>query len=407
MRHRLFLAIVMVSATMIAMVGLPGTAHAATEKILYTFNDTPDGGGPAGGVIFDAAGNLYGSTAAGGKSGLGTVFKLSPKSDGTWSESVLYSFPGGTDGRNPIGALIFDQAGNLYGATVNGATKATGTVFRLSPNSDGTWTHTTIHTFGVGADGWTPSGGLIFDTAGNLYGATSRGGVLGGGTVFQLTPNTDGTWSESVIFNFPKPPGIGGGGSEPQGGMVFDSSGNLYGMTLQGGTSSLGNVFRLSPSNGGWTIRDLHSFTDSGGDGGLARGGVIFDAAGNLYGTTEIGGTAACSCGTIFRLKPVNGWTERVLHSFGGNPAQNPVTGLVLDSANNLYGTTVDNPFNDNGSVFKLNLVTGAFTVLHIFTGADGASVSGPLVLDSAGNLYGTTGGGGVSGSGIVYEITP
>ena len=395
---------IMALAGLVATLAFGGAAQAASEKVLYSFSGGIDGNGPTSAVVFDAAGSLYSTTQAGGSAGFGTVFKISPSSGGTWSENVLYSFLGGADGNTPSASVIFDKSGNLYGTTYFGGTAQLGTVFKLSSNPDGTWTETTIHTFS-GLDGSNPTANLVFGAAGNLYGTTSTGGATDGGTAFELTPNGDGSWSEKVIFNFPNNTA---GGADPYAGLTVDSSGNLYGITLYGGNKTLGNVFELSPSSTGWTIKNLHAFAGNP-DGQYPEASVIFDTAGNLYSTTVAGGTATCSCGTVFRLTPSgSGWIEKTLHSFNGTPGNGPFAGLILDSANNLYGAAYETSTRIGGMIFEINLATGAFSDLHNFGGAgDGTGPLGTLILDSTGNLYGTTLSGGAFGAGTVYEVTP
>jgi uncharacterized repeat protein (TIGR03803 family) len=244
----------------------PGAWAANTYKVLYKL-----GGGTRGGVIFDQAGNLYGTTVGGGTAGAGEVFKLSPNGSGRWTETVLYSFKyGGTDGNTPMSGLIFDQAGNLYGTTAGGGANGNyGTVFELTPNGDGTWTETILHSFDV-SDGYEPyTGNLIFDQSGNLYGGTNLGGLYGNGVVFQLTPNGDGTWTENVLYSF------GAEGSSPIASLIFDQKGNLYGTAFSGGTEGAGAAFQLTPNGGGtWTENVLHWFT--GRDECALSAGLIF-----------------------------------------------------------------------------------------------------------------------------------
>ncbi len=201
MPRRLSQLIIVVFAGLAPILTLTSLARAATEKILYSFSGTADGSGPNAAVIFDASGNLYGTTEEGGSTGSGVVFKLTPNSGGTWSESVLYSFAGETDGYLPAGSLIFDSAGNLYGTTYGGGSEGGGTVFKLSPTTSGPWTKTILLNF-TGPNGSAPQANLIFDAAGNLYGTTENGGSLEGGTVFQLVPGTGGTWTQNILFNF-------------------------------------------------------------------------------------------------------------------------------------------------------------------------------------------------------------
>jgi uncharacterized repeat protein (TIGR03803 family) len=350
---------------------------AGKEKLLYSFEGNPngtDGFDPRAGLIFDAAGNLYGTTQFGGSDGsncthlgCGTVFELVPGTGGKWTEKVLYSFcsagaSGCHDGSLPGANLVFDAAGNLYGTTEDGGAYGVGTVFQLSRGTNGKWTEKVLHTFGKSKDGNTPVAGLIFDAAGNLYGATDGGGAYAGGTVFQLSRGTNGKWTEKVLHTF----GKGKDGKKPVAGLIFDAAGNLYGTTADGGAygsndcgfdTGCGTAFQLSPgANGTWTERALHSF-GNGTDGAQPGARLIFDAAGNLYGTTELGGVYGG--GTAFRLKlGTNGkWTERVLHSFGNGmdgigPSAND--GLIFDAAGDLYGTTMVGGSHLLGTVFEI-----------------------------------------------------
>jgi uncharacterized repeat protein (TIGR03803 family) len=265
---------------------------------------------PIGGLIFDAAGNLYGTTGLGGAHGFGTVFQLTPNADGSWKEKVLHHFTGGNDGGTPNACPIFDLAGNLYGTTQFGGTSKNGTVFKLTPNADGSWTESVLHNFN-GADGSDLEGGLILDQAGNLYGTTFFGGSRGScpgsdsgcGTVFQLTPNADGSWKEKVLHHFTG----GAQGAEPYAGLILDQAGNLYGTAEFGGDLSFcmragcGVVFKLAPnSKGEWTETVLHYFVDHPGARPLA--GLIFDATGNMYSTTL--GDGFMSSGSVFEITP-------------------------------------------------------------------------------------------------------
>ena len=341
------------------------------------------------------------------------------------SFTVLYSFPGyPTDGWQPYAGLARDAAGNLYGTTSAGGASGWGVVFKLGS----TGTETILHTFTGGADGGGPSGGLVQDAGGNLYGTTADGGAfspcsqgpLGGsnggcGAVFKL--GSSGT--ETVLYNFSGGPD----GANPLGGLIRDAAGNLYGTTVAGGVGSklcaggCGTVFKVAPS-GAETV--LHSFT-GGADGGQPTDGLISDAAGNLYGTTIEGGerSGACSagggsCGVVFKLSPTGTYT--VLHSFtGGADGGNPDAGLIQDAAGNLYGTTYGGGASSLGVVFELiRCDSGSsgydFKVLHSFTGPDGASPYSPLVRDAAGNFYGTAAHGGAYGggaNGVVFRLTP
>ena len=334
-----------------------------------------------------------------------SVYQLiPPQSGGSWTENTLYTVGSLMDTE---GNLVFDGAGNLYGVAISD------TVFELTPSATGTWTEKTLFTFSPTATkGWAPYGGVIFDLAGNLYGTTAYGGIYGsqssGGTVFELMPQAGGTWSEKVLHSF----GNGNDGHLPVSNLIFDSAGNLYGTTQAGGANSAGTVFELMPqAGGGWKEKILHSF-GGGFDGQSPRGGVILDASGNLYGTTTGGGLY--NGGTAFKLIPQVGgaWKEKLLHSFGnGSDGQSPEASLIFDNNGNLYGTTFFGGTSGGGVAFELRPNPNglwAEKILHNFgQGTDGSGSLGNLIFDAAGNLYGTTQGGGTSGEGTVFQITP
>jgi len=393
---------------------IPGVS--GSEQALYSFTGGADPKFPYAGLAFDKAGNLYGTTQLGGANSLGTVFEMTHNSDGTWTESVLYSFTGSADGGQPSGSLIFDASGSLYGTTNFGGNgncnMGCGTVFKLTPASSG-WTETVLYTFTGGSDGREPYARLRFDAAGNLYGTTLLGGNInsvcsaGCGTVFKLTSASSG-WTESVLYSFTG----AADGASPYAGLAFDSAGNIYGTAYGAGASASGVVFKLSSGFNGWTESVLHAFKGAH-DGKYSFGDIILDPAGNLYGTAFQGGTPGY--GVVFQLTPnSNGWQEKVLHSFGNAPSANPVAGLVMDAAGNLYGTTLAGGQQTScgatcGTLFKLAPTsTGVwtYTPIHVFGhGTDGYHPSGDLIVDPAGNLYGTTQAGGAQGSGLVFEI--
>lgn len=406
-----------------AAIATPNTLAQIGFANLHTFtHDGAGGSEPTAALILDQAGNLYGTAEAGGSHQLGTVFKLTPGADGKWTETVLFNFTGAETGSTPAAALIFDQAGNLYGTTYNGGLKNGGTAFELSPGADGKWTETLLHTFAGGKDGANPSASLIFDGAGNLYGTTFHGGSStcsgGCGTVFELSPTSGRAWKESVLYRFCPEKGCSDG-STPYSAVIFDSAGNLYGTTGYGGNVKCGAgmgcgvVYELTPnSSASWTESVLYSFCakDDCRDGAYPLDSLIFDEAGNLYGTAEQGGTVGG--GTVFELSPgSNGsWTEKVLHSFNGTDGDAPYAGLIFDKAGNLYGTTFEGGSGGGGVVYALtpNSNGGWDDVnLHNFYDNPGAIVWSGVVLDSAGNLYGTTYGDSNSTFGSVYEVTP
>jgi uncharacterized repeat protein (TIGR03803 family) len=431
------------------------------ETVLYTFTGGADGAYPQGGLTFDAAGNLYGAAASGGDS-RGTIFKLTAGSNNSWTQEVLYTFQGETDGGSPLGNLVFDNAGDLYGVTSYGGTSvyAAGTVFQLAPSSTGEWIETQLWSFTGGADGWLPEAGvalrngnvyaaasmfgtyqhgavieltpnqsgqwseasvtdfpfadgglpkvnLVSDALGNIFGATSVGGTNGCGIVFELT-NANGVWNEKTLYEF-KSEAISECEADSSA-LAIDSSGNLFGENSIGSHQHPGSIFELSPGAGGWIFKTIYVF--NGEEGSRPFGGLIFDPAGNLYGTTKDGGSPGCGgagCGTVFELsRSGETWTESVLHRFtGGSDGANPVAGLILDAAGNLYGATPYGGPVDNGTVFELSPGSAGWSekILYGFTNTrgDGAQPMAGLAFDSAGNLYGTTSAGGYYGGGYCY----
>ena len=408
---------VMTVTLIMALMLAPGAWAASKYKTLYKFTGDPDGDTPLAALIFDASGNLYSTTLGGGSGAKGTVFKLTPNGDGSWTQSVLYSFTGGSDGGNPFAGVIFDASGSLYGTTYNG-TSGGGTVYKLTPNSDGSWTESTLHQF-HGSDGRKLVGGLVFDATGNLYGTATLGGAYGHGVVFKLAPNSDGSWTESTLHDFR---GGNDGGYPDHGNLIFDAAGNLYGATAGwlGGASN-GTVFELTPnSDGTWTQSVLYNFR-GGTDGIVPQGTLTFDRAGSIYGATLAGGTYGN--GTVFKLTLGSDgkWKKDVLHQFkGGNDGAVLFAGVVFDKAGRLHGTTSNGgggPCNGFfgtgcGTIFKLipNSMGGwTYQVPRRFQGKPANEPEGAVVLDAAGNLYLTTSSYDGLGHGTVggFEITP
>jgi uncharacterized repeat protein (TIGR03803 family) len=375
-------------------------AQAQTEHVLYNFTGGNDGGDSIANLTSDGAGNFYGTTLQGGLWGEGTVFELSPNGSGGWNETVLHSFCsdplGCRDGGEPGGPVIFDSAGNLYGTASGGGADGGGVVFELSPVG-ANWTYNVLYSFYYSGDsGIGPYAGLVMDAAGNLYGTTSWDSGGTGGAVFELSPSGGG-WTEQAIYGY---------GSYA--GLTMNAAGNIFGATNS-------TVFELSPNgSGGWNPTVIHTFAGPPKDGSGTRGTPLLDQAGNLYGTTLGGG--AYSNGTVYKLSPgKNGeWTERILHSFkGGKDGSNPRAGIVLDTAGNIYGTTVGGGKYGAGTVFELVALIGSGgyrkMALWNFSGPDGDQPESSLILDSAGNLYGTTyegGSDGYYGYGVVFEVT-
>jgi uncharacterized repeat protein (TIGR03803 family) len=362
-----------------------------TENSIYSFNGGAGGSEPLfSGVVRDSAGNLYGTTLAGGAFNSGTVFKLEPNG----IETVLHSFFGERDGKAPYAGLVRDPAGRLYGTTYSGGTRTAmcasgcGVVFEV----DEAGHERVLHRFS-GPDGALPIGYLIRDSAGNLYGTTQMGGASGLGTVFKL----DKTGVERVLHSFAGPPD----GQYPEAGLIRDSAGNVYGTTSNGGVSNFGAVFELD-SCGHETV--LYSFT-GGSDGSDPVAGLLRNAEGDLYGTTFTGGSYGV--GTVFKVDASG--NETVLHSFNGYSGKYPEAPLVNDSQGNLYGVALQGGPADNlgGTIFKITS-QGVWSVLYNFTGGpDGGNPAGSLRMDSAGNLYGTTASGGTTSNGTVFKLTP
>jgi len=337
------------AAVCVALFGLLAVAApawaASREKVLHGFDGT-DGAYPYAGLSLDWAGSLYGTTSQGGSEGKGNVFKLTPGANGRWTETVLHSFTG-SDGYRPLAGVIFDDAGNLYGTTYG---PGNGLVFKLAPNQKSKWTETVLYTFRDSPDGTNPATGLVFDGSGNLYGTTQYGGngycTTGCGVLFRLAPGARGHWNETVLHNFDYLKD----GAFPAADLTFESAGNLYGTLPVGGYSNglscSGAVYSLEAPE--WTETVLHCFDSNDPNGAAPFASVIFDKAGNLYGTTSGGGGYVydggfyTGCGVLFKLstpKQKGGaWKEKVLHSFtGGTDGARPGD-LILDASGNLYG---------------------------------------------------------------------
>ena len=440
------------------------------EKVLYSFQGSPDGSFPGGGVVFDKAGNLYGVTVEGGSGSCppaqcGIVYRLSPPAQkgGPWTETVLYVFKGQHygDGSSPAGTLLIDSVGNLYGATGYGGTGkcmifggvvGCGTVYELSPpkNKGGAWTEKVLYSFKGDRDGQLAGETLTFDAQGNIYGATAYGGGYGScnepyyqhcGAIYELSPpkTKGGKWTEKVLYGFK---GVrsgqqSGDGANPNGALALDSNGAIYGTTYFGGNNQKGSceggvggtgcgtVFKMNPptaSGGEWTEKLIHRF-QGGQDGDNPAAGLIFGSDGDLYGTTLTGGPGGGG-GTVFRLIPLSKssalWKKQILHGFngtgGGVDAESP---LIFDANGRLYGTTLDSGGTYYGTAFRLSPPkqqggNWAFDVVYGFHAPpDGGQPAAGLVFDKSGDLYGTTTQGGSAsacgfhGCGTVFEISP
>ena len=444
--------IAMALCAFLAGAGIVGAAHGATvrEKDLFLF-DGANGASPQGGLVADAKGNLYGTTYLGGGAyGFGNVFELS-RANGGWKEKVLFNFTGGADGGGPLDSLVFDASGNLFGTTISGGQGqclwngtqwyGCGVVFELSPSGK-TWQENVLFSFVPGqVKGVMPVGGLVFDGAGNLYGTTYAAGVDGGprysrtanginpptywgcndpgcgGSVYELSPTQNG-WQEKDIYGFTG--GSDGGVSEAN--LVFDAAGNLYGTTVYGGSTGCvsgygcGVVFEVSPGRRGWSESVLHTFSAT--DGAYPQGSVTFDSQGNLYSTTSYGGSGNCNvlyeppgCGTVFRLKPGKaGWKESVIYNFGdGDDGGMPFAAVIMDGQGELLGTTFDGGSAHEGVVFKLAPSRRSWkeSVLYTFSYPGAGQPVAPLLAMPDGRLVDTSVNGGSQDYGAVFELIP
>ena len=383
------------------------TASAQTENVIFNFTlGSGVGGGPVGGLIADSAGNLYG--AAGSNDG-GAAYELIPSSGGAWTLKVLHEF-GSSSNVGPYTSFIRDAAGNLYGASTFGGAYGWGAIFELKPIANGTWREQTLYSFSNSAvDGHSPGANLLLDAAGNLYGTTQEGGLKNVGVVFKLTPSSSGGWKETILYSLPYKQKHWADSDYP---LTMDAAGNLYGVTNIGGALDGGYVFKLSPtSSGPWTFTTLYSFGVYTGPGpAVPWSAVVFDSAGNLYGITANGGTEGS--GAVYELSPSSGgWTETTLVSFPSScsPACVPEAGIIIDSSGNIFGTASCTGFY--GCAYELSPSgdgTWALNILHSFAGGnDAAYPSSGALLNISGKLYGTTREGGTSNRGTVYAITP
>lgn len=405
---------------------LSAIAQAQTLTVLHAFTGYSDGANPIGtGVTIDRAGNVYGGTGFGGLQGsqcyqsqtCGTLYKLTHRGS-NWTFSTIYSFHG-PDGATPDAPLLFGPDGALYGSTYYGGADCNycGNVFRLQPpptfcaSVSCSWKQTVLYDFAGQSDGGQPGfGAMSFDAAGNLYGAASQEGSNNCGTVFELAHNGS-QWSFNLLWTFT---GYTDGCSSWSG-VVFDPEGNLYGTTTEGGVNQFGTVFELSPSEQKWSLTPLHQFVNAS-DGNHSLGSLVVDPSGSLFGTNRYGGPGGA--GEIFELSPNAGtWDLTTLHSYSGEVA-GPQGPLVMDSAGNLYGTSLESGKYGWGNVFKLTPSGSGFTYtdLYDFTGgSDGGWPTGQIVMDANGDLFGVTEIGGIKGGdicgtygcGLVWELTP
>lgn len=405
-----FLIRAMVVALVLALAPAPLAAAGYKYKILYTFTGAADGGWPASGLVFDSTGSLYGATYSGGtlntdcpfQGGCGVIFELSPQKNGHWKENLLFNFVKDTGGepKNPQ-PLLVDNDGNLFGDTYAVEPGSPAYIFELTPGSGG-WNFNPIY------DEW--GGCLVLDQTGDLYGCIPPGGIG------ELSPGSNG-WTYTDLYDFNCKPNCYDGNGEVEAPLSWDAKGRLYGTTLGGGSGDCsggcGVAFQMTPNGDGtWNYHVLHRFGSFRQDGILPVGGLTLDAAGNAYGGTWAGGEY--NCGNIFKLEPSDGrWKETVLYNLpgGSGSACGAVSTLVLGPAGALYGMALggDPKCGPCGVIYKLAPQEGGkwkYSVVHTFHGPEGADPNG-VILDSKGNIFGTTFDGGKYGYGVVFEITP
>lgn len=402
-------------AVLIGVLAMALAAQAQSFQVLHNFTGGADGTDPYGGLTIDRTGRLYGTTIGPDRCyvGCGTVYSFTRHGSG-WLLTPLYAFQNPNEGNFPTAPVTIAADGSLYGTTTQGGgsgncSNGCGTVYRLQPPAEicrsvsCPWTETILYAF-QGGEGLAFPGGVVFDHAGNIFGAAASGpftgGELGGG-LYELT-QTQGHWSYQTLYEFPGSPY----GCTPEGFVLLDQADNIYGTTYQCGAYGNGTVYEISPSGSGWSPSFNYSFAQPP-DGIEPVTGLTSDAAGNLYGTTLYGG--ANGFGEVFELSPANGsYTYSVLYdSFSGGAG--PASSLVMDAAGNLYGAQIFGGANNQGMIFKLTPGNNGWTItdLHDFSGEDGKNPSGSMVFDSNGNFYGTTENGGMYGDGVLWEITP
>ena len=391
-------------AALIVIASAASAQAAPKYKILYAFGQGQDGDGLWGSLAFDAKGNLYGTARGGGDSCCGTIFELIPHPSGHWTEATLEELDcNGDAGCMPQSGFVVDAVGDLYGMTTGGG-DGPGSVFELTPGSHG-WSLSVLHHPGAWAT-------LLFDQAGDLYGPMGGGGKYGQGAISELV-KADG-WTEKWLYSFcakstRKHDCMDG--SDPRAGVIWGPDGNLYGTTVQYGVHGYGVVFQLTPQQDGtWKETVLHSFPAFEGDGQTLYNGVTVDNEGNLYGATSQGGSST-DCGVIFKLTPqASGkWKENILYGFKNRRLGCSANPLTFDAKGNLWGTAGGGEYG-YGVVFELSPQSSGkwkYSVVHQFNGTDGAVPASAVIFDKQGNLYGGTVAGGAYGEGVAFEITP
>jgi uncharacterized repeat protein (TIGR03803 family) len=386
-----------VFAVAFVLAAVASGAEAQTLNIVHNFTGGKDGANPDDGFTMSPTGILYGTASGGGAQGAGVVFRITANG----KEAVMHDFGVGTDGATPNGGVILDGSGALYGTTAGGGDSGSGAVFKIDRMHE-----SVLYSFAGGTDGSSPQAALAMDADGNLYGTTSAGGMSGNGTVFELVApkKKNGKWKEVVLYSF----GAGPDGAVPLAGVTFDAAGNLYGTTSVGGTDGFGTIFQLKHDGTKWTEKVLHGFQNAD-DGAYPYAGFVADSHGVLYGAATQGGVQGG--GTIFTLTQTkNGaWKFAVITSVPGWGISGSFRNLLLDEAGNIYGTTHCDGDDSAGTIFKLapSGKSWTYTLLYTFTGgSDGQFTISNLVLKN-GALYGTTLNGGQDGAGVVYKLTP
>ncbi|MBV9104107.1 MAG: hypothetical protein JO060_10990 [Candidatus Eremiobacteraeota bacterium] len=400
-----------------AVAGLCAASSSAAGNyaVVYDFTGQNDGSFAHTSVVFDTSGNAYATTVMGGAQGCGTVDQFSPMPHSKWKETTLYTFICGVDGKNPYGGVTIGPDGSLYGVTAAGGSSpctgdGCGVVYAVRGKGE-----TVLHDFtGTNGDGFGPGNAPVFDSAGNLYGSTPDGGRLGFGIVYELSPKGLG-WQEHIIHTFT---GKKDGAVGSKGPLLIDASGNIYGVTEQGGNTGCGGsgcgvAFKMSLVAHKWTFKTLYVFSGAP-NAQNPYGGLIMDHSGNLYGTTYYGGTGSCvsvpGCGTVYELSPgkKGQYTERLLHSFmGGSDGSATTTTLLMDNAGNLYGTTSmgGRPTCDCGTAFELRAPSWKESILHRFGKNKDGSYPYYGFTAFNGHLYSSTSAGGTFGQGTLFQI--
>ena len=410
--------LISISVAFVLITVLTPSSLAQTLQVIYNFTGAQDGRYPVAGLSMDQAGNLYGTTVDGGAYGLGTVFKLSDRGSG-WTLDPLYSFAGGKDGAHPYAKVVLGPGGSLYGTTNEQGNPGCyqglgcGTVFNLRPPPRAcitalcTWIETVLYRFTGGSDGGNPTrADLVFDRAGRLYGTTDYGGLQGcvtgyGCGVVYLVEPANGGWTEGVLYRFTG----GSDGGNPGGGVIFDHAGNLYGTTSQFGTTNQGTVYELTPAGTGWSENTLFDFQGEYGTG--AVGSLVFDTYGDLFGATLWDNfDSPWYPGTLYEIaNSCESWMLAYHYDFA---FQYPQGGMTMDAAGNLYGAASGNgELGVYGTIYKLTPSGGGWSFLTLHTFSDGSNPNSGLALDGSGNIYGTTSDGGAYGYGEVWKITP